>query len=204
MNMLGLSSILCTAHVACYWKFFLLHYIKVLCQYRLRKADNTYLMYIMPQRQLSPLNGHRLHQLQVSLCNGSLSSSYSLGTDRVGNVSSIISCVSLAEIKWKLLSHCLATGVFVEMLPSNGSLWFHNSGFQQTWHSTMVAMLMALYNHQFQCTSLAYVQNVDMYSRSNLRIQSQTIGLCYVMFQILILQIVSEKIGGVRFLFNRK
>jgi hypothetical protein len=45
MNMLGLSSNVRIAHRACYWKFFLLHYVKVLCQSRLYKADHAYLKY---------------------------------------------------------------------------------------------------------------------------------------------------------------
>jgi hypothetical protein len=32
MSMLGLSSRVRIAHIACYWKFFLLHYTQVLCQ----------------------------------------------------------------------------------------------------------------------------------------------------------------------------
>jgi hypothetical protein len=43
-NMLGLSSSTCIAHIACYWKFFLLNYIQVLCLYRLCKANHAYLI----------------------------------------------------------------------------------------------------------------------------------------------------------------
>jgi hypothetical protein len=39
----ALLSSVCIAHIACYWKFFLLNYIQVLCQYRLCKADHAYL-----------------------------------------------------------------------------------------------------------------------------------------------------------------
>jgi hypothetical protein len=39
MNMPGFSSSAHFAHVSCCWKFFLLHYTQVLCQYRLCKAD---------------------------------------------------------------------------------------------------------------------------------------------------------------------
>jgi hypothetical protein len=49
MNMLGLSSSV--------WKFFLLHYTQVVCQYRLWRADHAYLMYLMLKRPLSHLNG---------------------------------------------------------------------------------------------------------------------------------------------------
>jgi hypothetical protein len=66
MNMVGLSSSVRIAHIACYWKVFLLHYTQVLCQYRLCKADHTYLTYLMLQRQRSHLNGRKLDQRQVS------------------------------------------------------------------------------------------------------------------------------------------
>jgi hypothetical protein len=56
-NMLGLSSSVRIVHIVCYLIFFLVHYIKVLCQYMLCKADQAYLTYLMPQRQLSHLNG---------------------------------------------------------------------------------------------------------------------------------------------------
>jgi hypothetical protein len=51
--------------MACYWKFFLLHYIQILCQYTLSKANHAYLTYPMLQRQLSHLNGRKLDRLQV-------------------------------------------------------------------------------------------------------------------------------------------
>jgi hypothetical protein len=62
MNMLGLSSSVRIAHtrIPYYWKFFHLHYIQVLCQYRLYKADHAYLTYLILQRQLSRLNRHEL------------------------------------------------------------------------------------------------------------------------------------------------
>jgi hypothetical protein len=53
------------AHTACYWKFFLLHYTQVLCQYRLCETDHAYLTYLMLQRQLSHLNGRKLEHRQV-------------------------------------------------------------------------------------------------------------------------------------------
>jgi hypothetical protein len=65
MNMLALSSSVRIAHIACYWKFFLLHYIQVFCQSRLCKAEHTYLMHLMLQRQLSYLNGRKLDHRQV-------------------------------------------------------------------------------------------------------------------------------------------
>jgi hypothetical protein len=64
MNTLGLLLSVCIAHIACYWIFFLLHYIQVLCQSKLCKADHAYLTYLMLQ-QLSHLNGHKLDHCQV-------------------------------------------------------------------------------------------------------------------------------------------
>jgi hypothetical protein len=46
MNMLGLSSSVHFAHIACYRKFSLVHYTQVLCQYRLCKPDHAYLTYL--------------------------------------------------------------------------------------------------------------------------------------------------------------
>jgi hypothetical protein len=54
MNMFGLSPSVGTAHIACYWKFFLSHYIEVLCQYRLCKVDHANLTYLVI-RQLNHL-----------------------------------------------------------------------------------------------------------------------------------------------------
>jgi hypothetical protein len=53
MNMLPLSSSVRIAHIACYWTFLLVHYIQVLCQFRLCKADHAHLTYLMLQRQFS-------------------------------------------------------------------------------------------------------------------------------------------------------
>jgi hypothetical protein len=47
MNMLSLSSSVRIAHIACYWKFFLLHYIQVPFKYRLCKVDHACLIYLM-------------------------------------------------------------------------------------------------------------------------------------------------------------
>jgi hypothetical protein len=41
--MFGLLSSVRVVHTACYWKFFLLHYIQVLCQLRLCKVNHAYL-----------------------------------------------------------------------------------------------------------------------------------------------------------------
>jgi hypothetical protein len=60
MNMLGFLSNVRIAHIACYWKFFLLHYIQVLCQSWLCKVAHACLTYLMPQRQLRHLNGRKL------------------------------------------------------------------------------------------------------------------------------------------------
>jgi hypothetical protein len=61
----GLSSSARISHIACYWKFFLVHYTQALCQYRLCRADRVYLTYFMLQRQLSHLNGRKLDHSQV-------------------------------------------------------------------------------------------------------------------------------------------
>jgi hypothetical protein len=57
MNMLDLLPSVRIAHIAFYWKFFLVPYIQVLCQYRFCRADHAYLTYLMLQRHLSHLNG---------------------------------------------------------------------------------------------------------------------------------------------------
>jgi hypothetical protein len=64
-NMFRLSSSVRITLISCYWNFFLFHYIQVLCQYRLWKLNHAYLTYLMLQRQLSHLNGRKLHH-QVS------------------------------------------------------------------------------------------------------------------------------------------
>jgi hypothetical protein len=61
---LAFSSIHIT-HIACYWKFSVLHCIEIPCQSRLWKADHAYLTYFMLQRQLSHLNGGKLDCHQV-------------------------------------------------------------------------------------------------------------------------------------------
>jgi hypothetical protein len=43
INLLGLSPSVRIAHIACYRKFSLLHYVQILRQYRLCKADHDYL-----------------------------------------------------------------------------------------------------------------------------------------------------------------
>jgi hypothetical protein len=53
INMLGLPSSVRVALTACYNHFFLLHYMQVLCQYRLCKADHAYLTYLMLHRNFS-------------------------------------------------------------------------------------------------------------------------------------------------------
>jgi hypothetical protein len=60
MNMLGLSSSVCIARIACYWKLLLLYFTQVLCQSRFCKADHVCATYLMLQRQLSHLNGREL------------------------------------------------------------------------------------------------------------------------------------------------
>jgi hypothetical protein len=65
MNMLGLLLSVRIAHIACYWKFFLVHCIQVICQSRLCKADHAYLTYFMLQRQLNHLNGRKFDHRQM-------------------------------------------------------------------------------------------------------------------------------------------
>jgi hypothetical protein len=64
-SMLGFSSSVRIAHIACFSKFFLLYYTQVLSQYRLCKAELVYLTYLMLQRQLSHLNSRKLDRRQV-------------------------------------------------------------------------------------------------------------------------------------------
>jgi hypothetical protein len=64
MNMLGLSSSVRIAHIACYRKF-LLHYAQVLCQSKHCRADHAYLTHLMLQRLPSHLNGLKLDHRQV-------------------------------------------------------------------------------------------------------------------------------------------
>jgi hypothetical protein len=59
------SSSVRIALIACYWEFFHLHYIQVLYQCRLWKADHAYLTYLMLQRHLSHLNGRKIGHRQV-------------------------------------------------------------------------------------------------------------------------------------------
>jgi hypothetical protein len=65
MNMLGLSSSVRIAHIACCWKFFVFHYTQILCQYRLYRADHACIAYLILQRQLRHWNVRKLHHRQV-------------------------------------------------------------------------------------------------------------------------------------------
>jgi hypothetical protein len=60
----------------------------------------------------------RLTAVQGLFRNDSWPSLYSLGTDRTENIasnsSSIVACMSVAAFMWRLLSHYLATGVFMK------------------------------------------------------------------------------------------
>jgi hypothetical protein len=62
---------------------------------------------------------------------------YSLGTDCTENTACIIACSLVAEeTTWRLLSHCLETGVSAEPFRSNGChCCLHNSDFQQKRHN---------------------------------------------------------------------
>jgi hypothetical protein len=95
--------------------------------------------------------------------NGSWSWLHSLGTDRTENAASnsfsVVACVSAAAITWRLLSHCLTTGVFIRLFPSNGSLrWLHNSGFQQTCHNTLYISLLLTEFIKFVRNEIFHVQ----------------------------------------------
>jgi hypothetical protein len=65
VNMLGPLSGVRIAHIACYWKIFLLHNTQDLCQYRLFK-DHVWLTYLTLQRQLSHLKGRKLDHSQFN------------------------------------------------------------------------------------------------------------------------------------------
>jgi hypothetical protein len=67
----------------------------------------------------------------------SWSSLYSLRTERTENTASNRSPI-VAAITWRLLSHCLAVGVFAEPFLSNSCLcWLRNCGLQQTYHQIL-------------------------------------------------------------------
>jgi hypothetical protein len=128
MNMLGLSSSVSMRHTACYWKFFLFHYIQILCQYRLGKADHTYLTCLMLQRHLIHLNGRNpsLSLLYINCtalhCLGS--SLYSLGVDPTENTDSNDSSVVVMDgclaIEWISVPPLLRAGcLFIRLLHSN-------------------------------------------------------------------------------------
>jgi hypothetical protein len=59
-----LSSVHIT-HITCYWKFFLLYYIHVLCQYRLCEADHAILLILRYNKSFSHLNSRKLDHRQV-------------------------------------------------------------------------------------------------------------------------------------------
>jgi hypothetical protein len=65
MNMLGLFSSVRIAHIACYWKFFLVHYIQVLCQSRLCIADHAYLSILRYNGRLITWNGPKFDHRQI-------------------------------------------------------------------------------------------------------------------------------------------
>jgi hypothetical protein len=65
MYRLRLLSSVRIAHVACYRKFFLVHCIQVLYQFRLCEADYAYLTYLLLQRQFNHFYGRKLDRRQV-------------------------------------------------------------------------------------------------------------------------------------------
>jgi hypothetical protein len=70
---------------------------------------------------------------------GCSSSLYILGTNRKENTAStspsIVARVPIAAIIWRLLNHCLTTGLSAAVTHNGYLCWLHNSGFQQTCHN---------------------------------------------------------------------
>jgi hypothetical protein len=78
---------------------------------------------------------------------------YILDTDRTENTasnsSSIVTCMCVVAITWRLLNHCLVTGVLTEPFHNNGWLcWFHNSSFKQKYHSINFMGLVVSHNKE--------------------------------------------------------
>jgi hypothetical protein len=65
MNMPRFAFVKCTCRTYSMLLKILVHYIQVLCQSRLGKADHACLTYLMLQRQLSHLSSHKLDHHQV-------------------------------------------------------------------------------------------------------------------------------------------
>jgi hypothetical protein len=115
MYMLGFLSSVHFATIACYWKFFLLHYIQVFCQYGLCRADQTILRVLC-------FNGSLVTWKVVSLTTAKFkplithlaglgSSLYSLVADPTENTASnsfsIVVVGGCLAISWILLT-CLS------------------------------------------------------------------------------------------------
>jgi hypothetical protein len=82
------------------------------------------------------------------------------------NSSSIDASVRLAAIMWRLLSHCLATGLIAEPFPSNGCLFLlHNSGFRQTSHIIIIIVITFLGKTHFLSKDFVYIELVEYYLR---------------------------------------
>jgi hypothetical protein len=100
---------------------------------------------MLPSSRPHRLGGHvtpNPYSSVSAISSGSWPSSWSLDTDRTENTtsnSSIVACVSVVKITWRLLRHCLSWGVFANPFLSNGYFcWLQNSGFQQTCHNIYV------------------------------------------------------------------
>jgi hypothetical protein len=130
MNTFGPFSSVRIALIARYWKFFLLHYIKVLSQYRLCKAHHAHPMNLTLQWQLSHLDGRKLEDRKHKI---------------VGFGSRYISLewnprkTPLPTVLLLLREHIRCQGdLFTVPLPSDGCLFlFHNSGSEPSRHNTL-------------------------------------------------------------------
>jgi hypothetical protein len=86
------------------------------------------------------------------------------GTDRTENISSnsssIIAYWSVASVTWRLLNHCLATGVFAGPFLNNGCLcWLHNSSLRKASHNIFKINFSMCYTFQLNvCAMLGQCQ----------------------------------------------
>jgi hypothetical protein len=106
MNMLGLSSSVRFAHIACYWKFFLLHYTQVLSVHAMQgRSCLSYLSYAT--RQPSHLNGLKLDSVaQIVLIITPLH-----GPSRKHRLQQYLYCCMLIRCLETFQSRSLATAV---------------------------------------------------------------------------------------------
>jgi hypothetical protein len=118
MNMLGLSSNVRIAHIACYWKCFLLHYTQVLCQYRLYTTDHAYLTCLMLQRQLCHLTTAKFKPLIFSMSGFTLTYTTNMFILMVLYDFCLWSAQFCYIISWRLKAVCKSrTGVYLGNFP---------------------------------------------------------------------------------------